>query len=150
MKSGFAALWIAASTVFGACSDSLYQPDPAALVGEFSGRAGTDFKTYDLFLAVDEVTDSVRGVWSLSYVTTCFTHDGAFSGSLSGDHLRLRLRPDEPHESTFEVSLRVLPGDSVISGQVALVILGEGPQCFSDHAPITLHQGEVNGLPLGR
>ena len=150
MKSGFAALWIAASTALGACSDSPYQPEQAALVGEFSGRAGTDFKTYHLFLAVDEVSDSVRGLWSLSYVTTCFTHDGPFSGSLSGDRLRLRLRPDEPHESTFEVGLRVLPGDSVISGQVALVVPGEGPQCFSDHAPITLHYGEVNGLPLGR
>jgi hypothetical protein len=150
MRTGLAAIWITVLTALGACSDSPYQPDPEALVGEFSARAGSGFETYDLFLAVDQVSDSVRGLWSLSYPTTCFTHDGPFSGTLSGERLLLRLRPDEPHEATFEVSLRVLPGDSVLTGRILSVIPGTSPLCFSDYAPITLHYGDVNGLPTGR
>jgi hypothetical protein len=150
MRPGLAALWIGALTALGACGDSPYQPDPAALVGEFSGRAGSDFATYDLFLAVDQVSDSVRGVWSLSYLTSCSTHDGPFSGTLSGERLLLRLRPDSPDEATFDVSLRVLRGDSGLSGQIVSVVPGASPLCFSDYAPITLHYGDVNGLPIGR
>lgn len=150
MKQGLTALWISALTALAACSDSPYQPNPGALVGEFSGRAGSDFETYNLFLAVDQVSDSVRGLWSLSYLTTCATHDGPFSGTLSGDRLRLRLRPDAPDEATFELSLQVLRGDSVLSGQIVSVVPGAAPLCFSDYAPITLHYGDVNGLPLGR
>jgi hypothetical protein len=128
----------------------VYQPNPGALVGEFSGRAGSDLETYDLFLAVDEVSDSVRGLWSLSYLTSCTTHDGPFSGTLAGDRLLLRLRPDEAYEATLEVSLRVLRGDSVLSGQILSVVPGADPLCFADHAPITLHYGDVTGLPVGR
>jgi hypothetical protein len=71
MKAGLAALWVAALTVGGACSDSLYQPNPGALVGEFSG-------------------------------------------------------------------------------EILSVVPGADPLCFADHAPITLHYGDVNGLPVGR
>ena len=81
------------------CSDSLYEPMLAHLVGEFSGQAGTDFKTYYLFLAIDRVADSVRGLWSLAFQTTCATHDGPFSGRLVGDQSQLRLRPDEDYEA---------------------------------------------------
>src|SRR5919107_2975455 len=55
-----------------------YQPVAEHLVGEFSGRGGENFKAYDLFLAIDEVSDSVRGLWSLFLRTTCATHDGQF------------------------------------------------------------------------
>jgi hypothetical protein len=150
MRPRLAALWITALTVLGACSDAPYQPNPGALVGEFSGRAGSDFETYDLFLAVDQVSDSVRGLWSLSYLTSCTTHDGPFSGTLAGDRLLLRLGPDEPTEATFEVSLRVFRGDSVLSGEIVSAVPGTDPLCFAEHAPITLHYGDVNGLPLGR
>jgi hypothetical protein len=92
-----AASWrgLLVATLLAACSDTPYEPTPERLLGEFSGQAGTGFETYNLFLAVDEVSDSVRGVWSLSFQATCATHDGPFSGILDGDELRLRLRPDE-------------------------------------------------------
>ncbi|HEX7336080.1 MAG TPA: hypothetical protein VF252_02635 [Gemmatimonadales bacterium] len=107
-------------------------------------------QTYDLFLAIDEVADSVRGLWSLAFVTTCATHDGPLSGTLHGDQLRLRLRPDEAYEATFDLTVRVLPGDSVLSGGLTVVAVGTEPLCFDDFASIRLHQGEVDGLPLGR
>jgi hypothetical protein len=137
-----------------ACGDAPYEPTPAHLVGEFSGQAGESLQTYDLFLAMDEVNDSVRGQWSLAFQTACPTHDGPFSGTLDGDQLRLRLRPDEDHEATFDLTLRVVPGDSVLNGRVTLVELGSVPGggqtlCFNDFAPITLHYGEVDGLPRG-
>jgi hypothetical protein len=75
----------------GACSDA-YEPTPERLIGEFSGRAGEGFQDYSLFLAVDQVGDSVRGLWSLSFSVTCATHDGPFSGVLDGDQLRLVQR----------------------------------------------------------
>lgn len=140
MRPVLAACDIAAFIALGACSDSPYQPNPGALVGEFSGRAGTDFRTYDLVLTIDQVSDSVRGHWSLSYVTTCSTHDGPFSGTLSNDRLALRMNPDETYEATVEVSLRVLPGDTVLTGRIVSVLAGGQPLCFSDHAPITLHR----------
>jgi hypothetical protein len=145
--------WCSALFAFAllvACSDSTYEPTPGNLIGEFSGRAGRDFDTYDLFLAVDEVTDSVRGLWSLAFVTTCSTHDGPFSGTLNGDQLRLRLRPDEGYEATLDLTVRVLPGDSELSGGLTVVALGSDPLCFEDFASIRLHQGEVDGLPIGR
>lgn len=132
------------------CGDPPYEPTPGRLVGEFSGRAGEGFQTYDLFLAVDQVDDSVRGLWSLAFLTSCSTHDGPFSGTLDGDQLRLRLRPDEAYEATFDVSVRVQPGDSMLMGRLALVQLGGEPLCFNQYAPITLHYGEVGGLPIGR
>jgi hypothetical protein len=141
-----------------ACGEAPYEPSAERLLGEFSGLAGTGFETYNLFLAVDQVSDSVRGVWSLSFQTTCATHDGPFSGVLAGDHLRLRLRPDEAYEATLDLVIRVLPGDSVLSGQVTLVAPGtfppgyEGPAlCGSNKlAPITLHYGDVDWFPIGR
>jgi hypothetical protein len=139
-----------AVTLLLACSDSPYEPTPEHLIGEFSGRAGQNFHTYDLFLAVDEVADSVRGLWSLAFVTTCSTHDGPFSGTLDGDQLRLRLRPDEGYEATLDLTVRVLPGDSVLSGGLTVAALGSDPLCFEDFASIRLHQGEVDGLPIGR
>jgi hypothetical protein len=138
------------TALFVACGDVPYEPTPGALVGEFSGQAGESFQTYDLFLAVDQVDDSVRGLWSLAFQTTCSTHDGPFSGTLDGDQLHLRLRPDEDYEATFDLTLRVVPGDSVLSGRVTLVELGSEALCFNDFAPITLHYGEVGGLPIGR
>ena len=104
-----------------ACGDSPYQPTPEALVGEFSGSAGDGFESYSLFLAVDEVGDSVRGLWSLSFTAACATHDGPFSGTLAGDRLRLRLRPDEGYEATLDLNAQVLPGDSVLAGPLTLV-----------------------------
>lgn len=150
MRPAIAALCITASVAIEACGDSPYQPDADSLIGEFIGSGGAESKAYSLFLAVDEVSDSVRGLWSLSYGTSCFTHDGSFGGTLSGDQLLLRLRPDEPDEATFDVRLRVLPGDSVLSGRIISVVPGAVPPCFSDYAPLTLHYGEVGGLPLGR
>jgi hypothetical protein len=135
-------------------SEPPYEPIPARLVGEFMGHAGDGFEAYQLFLAVDEVADSVRGLWSLAFQASCATHDGLFSGILNGDQLLLRLQPDEVYEATLDVSLRVFPGDSVLSGQVTLVKRGDipgydGPAlCGSDQlAPITLHFGEIDGLP---
>jgi hypothetical protein len=134
----------------GACSDA-YEPTPEHLVGEFSGRAGEGAHDYGLFLAVDQVSDSVRGLWSLSFSATCATHDGAFSGILDGDELRLQLRPDEGGEVTLDVRLRVLPGDSVLAGVLTVVVPGSVPLCGTDDlAPITMHFGEVAGLPIGR
>ena len=138
------------TVLFVACGDAPYEPKPADLVGEFSGQAGESLQTYDLFLAVDQVDDSVRGLWSLAFQTSCSTHDGPFSGTLDGDQLHLRLRPDEDYEATFDLTLRVVPGDSVLSGRVTLVELGSEMLCFNDFAPITLHYGEVGGLPIGR
>jgi hypothetical protein len=144
-----------AVVILVACGDSPYEPTPARLVGEFSGRAGQDFQTYDLFLAVDQVDDSVRGLWSLAFQTSCSTHDGPFSGTLEGDQLRLRLRPDEDSEATFDLTLKVIPGDSVLNGRLTLLELGSVPGggstlCFNQFAPIALHYGEVDGLPIGR
>ena len=139
-----------------ACGDALYEPAPERLLGEFSGRGGSGFETYDLFLAVDQVSDSVRGLWSLSFTTTCATHDGPFSGVLQGDQLRLRLRPDEAYEATLDLDLRVLRGDSVLTGRPMLVARGSVPEgspalCGSDSlAAVMLHAGEVVGLPVGR
>ena len=133
-----------------ACSDSPYEPTPGNLIGEFSGQAGQNFQAYDLFLAIDSVADSVRGLWSLAFVTDCPTHDGPFSGTLQGDRLQLRLRPDEGYEATLDLTMRVLPGDSLLSGDLALVALGSEPLCFDEFASIRLHKGEVNGLPIGR
>jgi hypothetical protein len=139
-----------AVTLLLACSDSSYEPTPELLIGEFSGRAGQNSQTYDLFLAVDEVADSVRGLWSLAFLATCSTHDGRFSGTLDGDQLRLRLRPDEAYEATLDLTVRVLPGDSVLSGDLTVVAVGSELLCFTDFASIRLHQGEVTGLPIGR
>jgi hypothetical protein len=139
-----------------ACGDSTYEPTPARLIGEFSGQAGTGFQTYDLFLAVDEVGDSLRGLWSLAFQATCATQDGPFSGVLDRDQLRLRLQPDETHEATLDLLVRVQPGDSVLSGRLTLVSAGSVPPrfpalCISDElAPIILHHGEVAGFPIGR
>lgn len=127
-----------------------YQPTAEHLVGEFSGRAGANFKAYDLFLAVDEVSDSVRGVWSLAFVPTCATHDGQFSGTLQGSELRLRLRPDEASEATLDMVAHVLPGDTLIAGDLTLVQLGGDQLCFTIFDPFTLHYGDVSGLPIGR
>jgi hypothetical protein len=130
-----------------------YQPNPEHLVGEFQGSAGEGFQVYDLFLAIDELTDSVRGLWSLGYTATCATHDGPFSGTLTGDQLQLHLRPDESYEATIDVSLQVVPGDSVLTGDATVVAHGtpDIPLCGSDElAPVTLHFGQVDGLPLGR
>jgi hypothetical protein len=150
MKRG-SSLWNAIFMVLLlACGDSPYEPTPEHLLGEFSGRAGQDFQIYDLFLAIDEVADSVRGLWSLAFLTTCATHDGPFSGTLDGDQLRLRLRPDEGHEASLDLTVRVLPGDSVLSGGLALVAMGSEPLCFDDFASVRLRKGEVDGLPLGR
>jgi hypothetical protein len=129
---------------------SAYQPTAEHLVGEFSGRAGADFKAYDLFLAVDEVADSVRGVWSLAFVPTCSTHDGQFSGTLQGSELRLRLRPDGAAEATLDIVAHVLPGDTLIAGDLSLVQVGGGPLCYTIFDPFTLHYGDVVGLPVGR
>jgi hypothetical protein len=145
-------------TLSGACSGTPYEPTPQHLLGEFSGSAGAGFETYGLFLAVDQVADSVRGVWSLSFQATCATHDGPFSGILDGDQLRLRLRPDEDSEATLDLRAGVLPGDSVLTGSLTLVAPGTYPPgyggpalCGSDDlASITLHHGEVAGLPIGR
>jgi hypothetical protein len=145
-----------AITLLGACGDAPYEPMPEHLIGEFSGRAGDGFETYDLFLAVDQVADSVRGLWSLSFTATCATHDGPFSGTLHGDQLRLRLRPDEAYEATLDLQVRVTPGDSLLSGRLTLVQAGIVPEgspalCGNDElAPIALHYGEVAGLPIGR
>ena len=152
----YAALVVVA--LLGGCGNAPYEPMPQHLIGEFSGRAGEGFETYDLFLAVDDVADSVRGLWSLSFTATCATHDGPFTGTRDGDQLRLRLRPDEGYEATLDLRARVLPGDSVLTGSLTLVAPGtfppgyEGPAlCGSDElAPITLHHGEVAGLPIGR
>jgi hypothetical protein len=139
-----------------ACSDTPYEPVSERLLGEFSGRAGSGFETYDLSLAVDEVSDSVRGLWSLSFTATCATHDGPFSGVLNEDRLRLRLRPDEDYEATLDLVVRVQPGDSVLSGRLILVAPGTHPAgfpalCGSDSlAAVTLHAGEVAGFPVGR
>jgi hypothetical protein len=134
----------------GACSDA-YEPTPEHLLGEFSGRAGEGFQDYELFLAVDQVSDSVRGLWSLSFSATCATHDGPFSGTLNGDELRLQLRSDEGGEATLDLRLRVLPGDSVLTGALTVVVPGSVPLCGTDDLdPITLHFGEVTGLPIGR
>jgi hypothetical protein len=131
------------------CGDSPYAPTPTALMGEFSGDAGQNFKIYNLFLAVQTTGDSIRGSWSLSFLTTCSTHDGPFSGTLAGDRLTLHLEPDEAYEASLDLTLRVHPGDSVLTGQMALVAEGTEPLCFSDFTPITLHRGEVLGLPRG-
>lgn len=145
-----------AFALLGACSDAPYEPTPERLIGEFSGLSGDGFQTYGLFLAVDQVDDSVRGIWSLSFQATCATHDGPFSGTLDGDQLRLRLQPDEDYEATLDLRMRVLPGDSVLTGRLTLVAPVSGPDglpvlCGSDElAPITLHFGEVAGLPIGR
>jgi hypothetical protein len=134
----------------GACSDA-YAPTPERLIGEFSGRAGEGLQDYGLFLAVDQVGDSVRGLWSSSFSATCATHDGPFSGVLDGDQLRLQLRPDEDSEATLDLRVRVLPGDSVLTGALTVAVPGSEPLCGSDElAPITLHYGEVPGLPIGR
>jgi hypothetical protein len=134
----------------GGCGEA-YAPTPEHLLGEFSGRAGDGFHDYGLFLAVDQVSDSVRGLWSLSFSATCATHDGPFSGIVDGDQIRLRLRPDEAQEATLDFRARVLPGDSVLIGGLTVVVPGAQPLCGSDAlAPITMHQGEVAGLPLGR
>jgi hypothetical protein len=138
------------TALFVACGDAPYEPTPADLVGEFSGQAGESFQTYGLFLAVDQVDDSVRGLWSLSFQTSCSTHDGPFSGTLDGDQLHLRLRPDEDYEATFDLTVRVEPGDSILNGRMTLVELGSETLCFSEFDPIRLHYGEVNGLPIGR
>jgi hypothetical protein len=138
------------TALFVACGDSPYEPTPTNLASEFSGQAGESFQTYGLFLAVDQVDDSVRGLWSLSFQTSCSTHDGPFSGTLDGDQLRLRLRPDEDYEATFDLTLRVVPGDSVLTGRVTLVESGSETLCFDEFAPMTLHVGEVGGLPIGR
>jgi hypothetical protein len=130
-----------------------YQPAPERLIGEFSGDAGEEFQNYNLFLAIDEITDSVRGLWSLSYTATCATQDGPFSGTLNGDRLQLGLRPDEDDEVTIDLPLRVVPGDSVLTGDPAIVALGGSgiPPCGTDElAPVTLHFGDVPGLPVGR
>jgi hypothetical protein len=138
-----------------ACGDTPpYEPTPARLLGEFSGAAGTGFETYGLFLAVDQVTDSVQGLWSLGFQALCATHDGPFSGVLQGDLLRLRPRPDEAFEATLDLFLRVLPGDSVLIGRPILVAPGSVPEgaaalCGSDSlAAVTLHAGEVAGWPV--
>ncbi|HET6577633.1 MAG TPA: hypothetical protein VFG66_04885 [Gemmatimonadales bacterium] len=145
-----------AVALLGACGEAPYEPTPEHLIGAFSGHAEDGFETYDLFLAVDQAADSVRGLWSLSFTATCATHDGPFSGTLDGDQLHLRLRPDEASEATLDLQVRVLPGDSVLSGRLTLVQAGTVPAgspalCGSDElAPITLHYGEVAGLPIGR
>lgn len=154
--AGYSWSMLLALTLLGACGDPPYSPTPERLLGEFHGNAGEGFETYGLSLAVDEVGDSVRGVWSLGFQATCATHDGPFSGILHKNQLRLRLRPDEAYEATLDLLLFVQPGDSVLTGSLTLVSRGSVPDdrpalCGSDElAPVTLHQGEVDGFPLGR
>ena len=109
-----------AFTLLGACSDAPYEPTPERLIGEFSGQAGEGLQAYGLFLALDQVEDSVRGLWSLSFQATCTSHDGPFSGIIDGNELRFRLRPDEDYEATLDLRVRVLPGDSVLTGSLTL------------------------------
>lgn len=140
--------------LLGACGDSPYEPVPEALIGDFSGTAGSGFETYNLLVRVEEIGDSVRGLWSLSFQASCATQDGPFSGVLEGNRLRLRLRPDEATEATLDLNVRVLPGDSVLTGPLTLLASGDvgtGPAlCGSDQlAPVTLHSVAAGGLPLG-
>jgi hypothetical protein len=126
-----------------------YQADPVRLVGQFSGDAGQDGQHYNLLLQINGVTDSVRGLWSLSYTGTCATHDGPFSGTLTGDQLQLRLRPDEEYEVTIDLPLRVVPGDSVLTGDPTVVALGNPPipPCGTEElAPLTLHSADTEPL----
>jgi hypothetical protein len=143
---------ILAALVLG-CGEDPYQPTPDRLVGEFSGGAGQGFGTYELFLALDQVADSVRGLWSLSFQASCAPHDGPFSGVLDGNQLRLRLRPDESYEATLDLTARVMPGDTLLGASLKVVALGQGniPLCGSNQlAPIALHYGEVDWFPIGR
>lgn len=137
MKMRVGALWIVAAA---ACGDSPYQPNPEALVGEFTGGASSGVGPYELRLTVDEVSDSLRGAWSLSFVTSCSTHDGPFSGTLSGDLLTVHLRPDQPEEATFDLSFRVLPGDSVLNGQITAFVPGTTSICLGMFEPLKLHR----------
>jgi hypothetical protein len=63
----------------------------------------------------------------------------------------LQLRPDKFTEVTLAMALRVLPGDSVLTGRAMLVSRGRIPPdrpvfCTSDElAPVRLHASEVMG-----
>jgi hypothetical protein len=74
---------------------------------------------------------------------------------LEGDQLKLRLRPDEPNEAEIVLFLRVLPGDSLLTGIPRQVARTDGAPsvhafCGTD-TPVrmTLHAGEVDWFPIG-
>jgi hypothetical protein len=112
-----------------ACGDSAYAPTPAALVGQYSVRAGTGFGTYDLSLALETVADSVHGRWLISWRTTCATEDGPLEGTLVGDHLTLRLLPDQEFEGTYALALRVERGESRLPGTITAEVTNGTTLC---------------------
>jgi hypothetical protein len=131
-----------------ACGDSAYAPTPAALVGEYSVRAGTGFGTYDLALALETVADSVHGRWLIAWQTTCATEDGPLEGTLMGDRLTLRLLPDQESEGTYGLRLRVARDDSTLPGTIAAEVTNGTTLCVvKQGSVVTLRRGEIVTFP---
>lgn len=130
-------------------SEPSYAPDPASLLGEYSGSVtpGGNLSQYTIAVALEEITDSISGRWYLSYQATCATEDGPLRGSLSGDELTLRLLPDQDLEGTYVLRLRVAPGDSVLRGSLTAEVNNGTLLCGLEADPLDLRRGETGVFP---
>ena len=130
------------------CSDAAYAPTPTALIGEYSIQAASGFGTYDLALALEAVNDSVHGRWRLAWQATCATEDGLVAGTLVGDRLTLHLSSDQAGEGTYNLRLRVEPGDSTLPGTIRAEATNGTTLCVVQQgAALTLHRGDVVAFP---
>ncbi len=82
----------------------------AAMVEHFPGFTAEDHLT----LWIDEVGDSVRGRWDITYSWSRGDDWGQFSGALEGNTLVLDLRHDEPFETCtgYQMEIPIESGDS--------------------------------------
>jgi hypothetical protein len=83
----------------------------ATVVERFPGLTAEDHLT----LWIDEVGDSVRGRWDITYNWTRGDDWGHFSGALEGNTLVLDLRHDEPFETCtgYAMEIPIESGDSL-------------------------------------
>ena len=93
-----------------------------------------------LMLGIQEIGDSVRGVWHMNYWVSRGDDRGSFSGVRRGDSLLLDLSLDEPWDACFGYSLRfgIGPGDTLQPGSY------ESDGCFP--SPVQFRMVESDEL----
>jgi hypothetical protein len=76
---------------------------------------------YSVYLRIDSITDSLRGVWAIRYSPLHLVEDGALVGGIVGDSVRLDLAPASTvlcnAHRTFTISLRA---DTLRTGRLVI------------------------------
>jgi len=105
--------------------------------------AGSDSEDH-LTLWIDEIGDSVRGRWDITYSMSRGDDWGHFSGGLEGNNLVLDLRHDEPWQTCtgYTMVIPVEEGGTLGTGSYS----SEG--CPHTPVPLRFVEGEHKGWPF--